>query len=72
MPITTREPVMVFRETKNCPCGSTYVATGTALLCYPALYLHKCNDCGDTAQFNDNYPRLVYQTVGEQHEPIPL
>lgn len=57
--------VKVFRETLRCDvCKSgSMVFTGQCLMVHPPWYVHQCDQCKNTYQSREVYPRIVYQNV---------
>ena len=42
----------------SCKTGKM-LPTGIALTCFPPLYQHKCDNCGEINSFLHTYPRTV-------------
>lgn len=56
--------VMVHMDCDEPNCKGEMIATGDALLSYPARYPHKCNQCGCTATYKGHrYPGLEFREV---------
>lgn len=48
---------------KYCECGGEMIPNGDCLCCYPPLYSHTCNKCGNIAAYNDKYPKVEYEAI---------
>lgn len=60
----TKEGVKAIRVRLICKtekCGNEMLFTGTALMCNPPLYPHKCPKCGRTENVHVIYPYIEWE-----------
>lgn len=56
-----KTPVDVFRVSELCSCGGEFRLTGVQTLNLPTIYKHGCNLCGKVQEFEEVYPKIVYE-----------
>lgn len=63
---TSKERLSTWRVTARCgdKCPGTLEYTGTALMCDPPKYIHKCTKCGQRRDLDDLYPKIEYFPTG--------
>lgn len=44
-------------------CSNPVEQSGTTLMCYPPLYLHRCKQCGREYQFRKQYPYIEWRPL---------
>lgn len=64
----TKTEVRVFKVERVCDkCGDgKMVQTGPALLTYPALHPHACEDCGKVEYYPQSYQWYSYEEIARR------